>query len=85
MPACSRRAEDQWVRTPRFVLVGGGQAAAAAAEELRKREFDGEIVLLTNEREYPYERPPLSKEYLLSGNGDELLFKPCFWYYNDNL
>jgi len=46
------------------VIVGGGQAAAAAAEELRNREFDGEIVLLSNEQEYPYERPPLSKEYL---------------------
>lgn len=71
--------------TPRFVLVGGGQAAAAAAEELRNRDFAGEIVLLTNEDEYPYERPPLSKEYLLSGNGDELLFKPAQWYAEQNV
>ncbi len=71
--------------TPRFVLVGGGQAAAAAAEELRKRDFAGEIVLLTNESEYPYERPPLSKEYLLTGNGDELLFKPAQWYADNNV
>jgi 3-phenylpropionate/trans-cinnamate dioxygenase ferredoxin reductase subunit len=73
------------VSTPRFVLVGGGQAAAAAAEELRKRDFGGEIVLLTNEREYPYERPPLSKEYLLTGDGDDLLFKPADWYEKNNV
>ncbi|MGQ0844071.1 MAG: NAD(P)/FAD-dependent oxidoreductase [Sporichthyaceae bacterium] len=66
--------------TQRFVIVGGGQAAAAAAAELRDREFDGEIVLLSEEQEYPYERPPLSKEYLLTGDHSELYFKPAEWY-----
>ncbi len=66
--------------TQRFVIVGGGQAAAAAAAELRDREFDGEIVLLSEEHEYPYERPPLSKEYLLTGDAADLYFKPADWY-----
>ncbi|HEX3614604.1 MAG TPA: FAD-dependent oxidoreductase [Sporichthyaceae bacterium] len=66
--------------TPRFVIVGGGQAAAAAAEELRNREFAGEVVILAEEHEYPYERPPLSKEYLLSGDATDLYFKPAQWY-----
>lgn len=66
--------------TQRFVIVGGGQAAAAAAAELRDREFDGEIVLLTEEHEYPYERPPLSKEYLLTGDAEDLYFQPAQWY-----
>jgi 3-phenylpropionate/trans-cinnamate dioxygenase ferredoxin reductase subunit len=69
----------------RFVIVGGGQAAAAAAEELRNREFDGEIVLLSNEQEYPYERPPLSKEYLLTGDTTDLYFKPADWYAQNNV
>jgi 3-phenylpropionate/trans-cinnamate dioxygenase ferredoxin reductase subunit len=69
----------------RFVIVGGGQAAAAAAEELRNREFDGEIVLLSNEQEYPYERPPLSKEYLLTGDTTDLYFKPAEWYAQHNV
>jgi 3-phenylpropionate/trans-cinnamate dioxygenase ferredoxin reductase subunit len=46
------------------VIVGGGLAAARAATNLRKEGFDGGVVLLTEEREQPYERPPLSKDYL---------------------
>ncbi|HEX3826965.1 MAG TPA: FAD-dependent oxidoreductase [Sporichthyaceae bacterium] len=64
----------------RFVIVGGGQAAAAAAEELRNRDFAGEVVILAEEHEYPYERPPLSKEYLLTGDTADLYFKPAEWY-----
>ena len=48
----------------RFVIVGASLAGAKAAEELRERGFDGEIVLIGAEDELPYERPPLSKDYL---------------------
>ncbi|ODU06035.1 MAG: ferredoxin-NAD reductase [Pseudonocardia sp. SCN 72-86] len=48
----------------RFVLVGGGVATAATATGLREAGFDGEIVLVAGEPHLPYERPPLSKEYL---------------------
>jgi 3-phenylpropionate/trans-cinnamate dioxygenase ferredoxin reductase subunit len=48
-----------------FVLVGGGLAGAKAAETLREEGFDGPVVLLADEPELPYERPPLSKDYLL--------------------
>jgi 3-phenylpropionate/trans-cinnamate dioxygenase ferredoxin reductase subunit len=48
----------------RYVLVGGGVAAAATAAGLRRRGFDGEIALVAEEPEPPYERPPLSKEFL---------------------
>ena len=50
--------------TRRCVLVGGGVAAASAAAHLRKRNFDGEVVLVGAEPAAPYERPPLSKEFL---------------------
>jgi 3-phenylpropionate/trans-cinnamate dioxygenase ferredoxin reductase subunit len=46
------------------VIVGGGLAAARAATNLRKEGFDGRVILLTEEAEVPYERPPLSKDYL---------------------
>jgi 3-phenylpropionate/trans-cinnamate dioxygenase ferredoxin reductase subunit len=46
------------------VIVGGGLAGAKAAEALRSEGFDGRIVLLAEEPEVPYERPPLSKDYL---------------------
>jgi NADPH-dependent 2,4-dienoyl-CoA reductase/sulfur reductase-like enzyme len=48
-----------------FVIVGGGLAGATAAETLRAEGFDGPIVLVAAEPETPYERPPLSKGYLL--------------------
>ena len=48
----------------RFVLVGGGVATAATAAGLREAGFGGEIVLVADEPHLPYERPPLSKEYL---------------------
>ena len=47
-----------------FVIVGAGLAGAKAAETLRADGFDGRVVLLGAERERPYERPPLSKDYL---------------------
>ncbi|MDQ2844860.1 MAG: FAD-dependent oxidoreductase, partial [Actinomycetota bacterium] len=43
-----------------FVIVGAGLAGAKAAEELRTREFAGRILLLGEETEQPYDRPPLS-------------------------
>jgi 3-phenylpropionate/trans-cinnamate dioxygenase ferredoxin reductase subunit len=48
-----------------FVIVGGGLAGAKAAETLREEGFDGAVVLLADEPELPYERPPLSKDFLL--------------------
>jgi 3-phenylpropionate/trans-cinnamate dioxygenase ferredoxin reductase component len=47
-----------------FAIVGAGLAGAKAAETLRAEGFDGRLVLLGAEDEYPYERPPLSKDYL---------------------
>ncbi|MFD1151540.1 NAD(P)/FAD-dependent oxidoreductase [Saccharothrix hoggarensis] len=48
-----------------FVVVGAGPAGAKAAEALRERGFTGRVVLVGDEGERPYERPPLSKGYLL--------------------
>ena len=47
-----------------FVIVGASLAGAKAAEELRERGFDGRVVLIGTEPEWPYERPPLTKDYL---------------------
>ncbi|ABG93203.1 possible ferredoxin--NAD(+) reductase [Rhodococcus jostii RHA1] len=49
--------------TRTFVVVGGGLAGAKTAEALRDKDFDGSIVLLSEEEHLPYERPPLSKEH----------------------
>ena len=46
------------------IIIGASLAGAKAAEELRDQGFDGRVVLIGDERELPYERPPLTKDYL---------------------
>ncbi len=48
----------------RFVVIGGGHAAGQAAASLRQDGFEGEIVIIGDEPHVPYQRPPLSKQYL---------------------
>ena len=55
---------------PAYVIIGASLAGAKAAETLREEGFTGSIVLLGSELELPYERPPLSKSYLL-GKADK--------------
>lgn len=64
-----------------IVIVGGGHGGAQAAIALRQNKFDGSIAILSSEPELPYERPPLSKEYLSGDKGFErLLIRPReFW------
>jgi 3-phenylpropionate/trans-cinnamate dioxygenase ferredoxin reductase subunit len=50
--------------TDTFIIAGAGLAGAKAAETLREEGFDGRLVLIGAEPERPYERPPLSKDYL---------------------
>ena len=49
---------------PTFLIVGASLAGAKAAEELRAQGFDGRVTLIGAEPERPYERPPLTKDYL---------------------
>jgi 3-phenylpropionate/trans-cinnamate dioxygenase ferredoxin reductase component len=63
------------------LIVGAGHAGAALAAALRQQGFTGSIAMIGAEPEYPYERPPLSKDYL-SGEKDfeRLLIRPeSFW------
>jgi 3-phenylpropionate/trans-cinnamate dioxygenase ferredoxin reductase subunit len=57
-----------------FVIVGAGLAGAKAAEALREQGFDGRVVLVGKEVHLPYERPPLSKDYL-AGNAERTSFE----------
>jgi 3-phenylpropionate/trans-cinnamate dioxygenase ferredoxin reductase subunit len=52
------------ITKPSFIIVGGGLTGAIAAQTLREEGFDGSITLLGQEPNAPYERPPLSKDYL---------------------
>ncbi|MEU7012463.1 FAD-dependent oxidoreductase [Streptomyces sp. NPDC046385] len=57
-----------------FVIVGGGLAGAKAAETLRAEGFTGRVILIGDEREHPYERPPLSKGFLLGKEDRDSVF-----------
>ena len=64
-----------------FVVVGAGLAAAKAVQALRENGYDGQLIVYGDERHLPYERPPLSKDYLL-GNADleSATVNPSEWY-----
>lgn len=67
------------------VIVGAGHAGAQAAIALRKLGFTGSVMMIGREPEYPYERPPLSKEYLVGDKSfDRILLRPAaFWAERD--
>lgn len=68
-----------------FVIVGGGLAGAKAAETLRAEGFSGRVILICDERDHPYERPPLSKGYLLGKEERDTVFvhEPAWYAQND--
>jgi 3-phenylpropionate/trans-cinnamate dioxygenase ferredoxin reductase subunit len=69
------------IMTAAFVIVGAGLAGAKAAETLREEGFSGPVVLIGDESERPYERPALSKDYLLGKAERESVFvHPLQWY-----
>src|SRR5690606_40399858 len=57
-----------------FVIVGAGLAGGRAAQTLREEGFAGRVVLVGEETEPPYERPPLSKGYLLGAEPRQRAF-----------
>jgi len=64
-----------------MVVVGGGLTGAKAAETLRSEGFDGRVVLIAEEPERPYERPPLSKDYLNGGKERDVIYvHDAGWY-----
>jgi 3-phenylpropionate/trans-cinnamate dioxygenase ferredoxin reductase subunit len=64
-----------------IVIIGAGLAGGTAATELREQGYDGKVVLVGAEEHPPYERPPLSKGYLLGNDAlDDAFVHPRDWY-----
>src|SRR3954463_16322032 len=57
-----------------FIIVGASLAGAKAAETLRTEGFEGRVLLIGAEHARPYERPPLSKDYLRGEVGREKVY-----------
>jgi NADPH-dependent 2,4-dienoyl-CoA reductase/sulfur reductase-like enzyme len=69
-----------------FAIVGAGLAAGRAVQELRESGFEGHIVLYGAEPHPPYERPPLSKGYLMGTDDFEsALVQPLEWYRDQDI
>ena len=68
------------------VVVGAGQAAASCVAKLRKDGFEGGIAVIGDEPVPPYQRPPLSKAYLLGEmNLERLFLRPESFYADQNV
>ena len=63
------------------LIVGGGHSGAQAAIALRQAKFEGSVAIIGVETEYPYERPPLSKDYFAGDKAFEriMIRPPDFW------
>ncbi|NIZ14961.1 NAD(P)/FAD-dependent oxidoreductase [Phaeobacter sp. HF9A] len=69
-----------------IAVIGAGQAGASLVAKLRKSGFDGDITLIGAEDALPYQRPPLSKAYLLGDMEKERLFlRPESFYAENNI
>jgi len=72
--------------TDRFVIVGAGLAAVRAAQTLREEGFSGEMVMVGAEAHLPYERPPLSKDYLQGkADRDSVFVQPASWFQEQSI
>ena len=67
-----------------FIILGASLAGAKAAEELREQGFDGKLVLVGSELERPYERPPLTKDYLRGESEREKAYVHPERFYNEH-
>jgi 3-phenylpropionate/trans-cinnamate dioxygenase ferredoxin reductase subunit len=70
--------------TDTFIVAGGGLAGAKAVETLREEGFEGRLVLVGDEPDRPYERPPLSKDYLRGDAERETIYVHPEEFYADH-
>ncbi|MFP6802352.1 MAG: FAD-dependent oxidoreductase [Pseudomonadales bacterium] len=69
-----------------IVIIGAGQAAGQAAASLRQGKYEGSITILGNETQPPYQRPPLSKQYLSGELGmDRVMVRPEKFYADQDI
>src|SRR5437867_12316632 len=74
------------MKSTRYLLIGGGLASSQAAKQLRAHDGRGAITLVGEEPYVPYDRPPLSKEFLRGKKRrDELFFDPEQYFHDQDI
>ena len=74
------------MKRSRYVIIGGGECGVNAAATLREEGFDGHVTIVGDEPDRPYERPPLSKQYLLGDlQSEDLASRPSKWYEDNDI
>ena len=69
----------------RCIIIGAGHAGSQAAISLRQEGYAGEIVLINDEQDIPYHKPPLSKSYLKAPESGILVLRPESTYRDNNI
>ena len=73
-------------KNKKILILGGGQAAAYASKEIRSIDTGSDVTIISEEKYLPYERPPLSKDYILDKvTFNNLLFFPKNFYVENNI
>src|SRR3989442_11976895 len=74
------------MKSTEYLLIGGGLASSQAAKQLREHDGRGAITLFGEEPYVPYDRPPLSKEFLRGEKRrDELFFHPQQYFHHQDI
>lgn len=74
------------MKSYKYLIIGGGLAGQRAGDGIRKVDTEGTLALLTSERHMPYQRPPLSKDYLVGKEGlDHVYLKEEAYYAQNNI
>ena len=69
----------------KIVIIGAGHAGVQAAASLRENKYIGEILLFDKDTNLPYQKPPLSKKFLLNEKNNPSLLRSEEWYKNNNI
>lgn len=84
MTAAAETLSQSW--KPGVVIIGAGHAGGSAAAFLRQYGYKGSITLIGDETSPPYQRPPLSKAWLMGrADHESLLLKPASWYEQNSI
>ncbi len=64
----------------KIVIIGAGHAGVQAAASLRENNYNGEILIFDKDPNLPYQKPPLSKKFLLDEENNPSLLRGAEWY-----